>query len=244
MDEAAVRARAKMISDQWSKAGIYLGIPNHQGLKEEWDPYYVSYHATTLSLEQAAVSEAFIRLHESHAYTVESKGAEGFYPSGVRFLDGRAFLTSAHSYWKVFMQLQKTWSNYSWQMRGLASEGQSKLDRIYNDHRDTIDDARVGRDHVAHLWDRIATGRDEDFFPHEKMDQETFRQNIGRFDGTNIHFGDERFNVKRIHQAVIDAGERFASYFKAEMQRWLNVVLIENISGSQQKDETDGPSNS
>lgn len=62
------------------------------------------------------------------------------------------------------------------------------------------------RDHVEHLPERIRKGRKGRHGP--PMEREVFRQGVGKFEGTTVVYGDERYDLRAIRDALRRVEER------------------------------------
>jgi hypothetical protein len=68
--------------------------------------------------------------------------------------------------------------------------------------------AKTARDHMEHLHERIRQGRTARW--GEAMSVETFRTAVGAFDGSEIGFGNEKFRIGEMLQAIRDSATAIA----------------------------------
>jgi hypothetical protein len=186
------------------------------GLPEERSRQYhsVAVHAISLGRAQFACELAFDRYASALAAKVasdESGDASGEVQS-IRVLsataDAHAMLVSAHLYWRELEALQR--DALSDRMgdaatRALAAGGRGR------------ELAKAGRDHIEHLHERVLKGRTQrQGGAAGAMAPETFLENVLVLEPEAVLFGDERFDLREIRDAVRAATD--ALDYEAELR--------------------------
>jgi hypothetical protein len=175
----------------WMRGQFFGGLPT------DLDAQAAFMYLTTLARSQVAAERAFDRLIEAHADNEmadrEHKPSVGI---DAKFRIGgetHAFLVSAHLFWRTLdvmrldlptPELREAWKANRW----IAGE------------------TGKARDHIEHLPERIRKGRTK----KPAMEKDVFRQEAGAFDGAQLSFGDETFDLRRIRDSIRRVEEKVA----------------------------------
>ncbi len=119
------------------------------------------------------------------------------------YLEVHSFLVSAHLYW----QSLKAVNDY------LAVP--EELNRAVVDSEDMANQTATARHHAEHGIERIQKGRiRKHSHGRPEMSAEIFRRAMGHIEGTTVVFGDEKFDLSVIYEAIRAIGKEVAPRVK------------------------------
>jgi hypothetical protein len=167
------------------------------GIPSDLDAEAAFMYLVVIARAQAAAELAFERLvqaqQDDQRAEAEHKPSVGI-DSKLRMAgEIHAFLVSAHLFWRTLDEMR----------RHLRT---SELKEAWKVHHQVADETRKARDHIEHLPERIRRGRTK----QPVMDKAVFREAAGAFDGTELTFGDETFDLRQILDSISRAEEMVA----------------------------------
>lgn len=196
-------------TDQWLEAALWLGLTLRVsgGTEAQWG----APHLLHLSRLQFACELAFHRIGAASeaADSKDSRTAMG--GVGRLYLEIHMFLVSAHAYWRTLRQLNRLLKLPAFSAAVQANEAIAA-------------ETKTARDHLEHMYERIEKGRPPKY---GEMTARTFRGAMGRFDGTQVTFGNESFRLGDIHAAVCRVGREVAPLLRQAATPILSVRTTE-----------------
>jgi hypothetical protein len=193
-------------SDDWLEAAINVGMQLRVAYPNtEKDLWPVHFNLLMLSRAQYAAELSYERFRQGAATEEASESRtsslEGIERTLRGYLEVHAFLVSAHLYWRSLQAV----SSYL-----VAPE---ELSQVLHDSEELISHTATARHHMEHITERIGRGRTGRY--GTEMSAEVFRQSLGRIEGSTVVFGEERFDLAAIHEAIRSIGEEVAPLTKA-----------------------------
>jgi hypothetical protein len=194
------------------------------GFPEGLDPEGVFLFLGTLARAQAGAEYAYEQLEQALADNSRAD-EEGNPTAGIdaklrMFLYLHAFVVEANLFYDTLEALQ-------------SYLPAPELKRAWRVHRGMAKEVGDLRDHVEHLPERIKKGRRAGRGGRRvPMERSVFRQAVGAFEGMEISYGDERFDLRAIRDAITQVEEttaprlveRLALKFNATVTRAGEVV--------------------
>lgn len=182
-------------ADPWLEAAAWVSLG--LGIPKSVDRPGLGSRLRLISRSVYATAKSYERFVESGDAPTEVRefAEQDLIAMYERDLQAHALLVSAHMFWDLLGDLRSHLTIPRLEKEWAASEEM---------RRNAID----ARHHYEHAAERIKQGRSTKW--QEPLDRDEFRAAFGHFEGTTIRFGSETFDLKAIHDSVIDLSARVA----------------------------------